>query len=239
MAGWTAPGILSALSDTVHRLQPDIVAIAGNLTASGQSREFQIAQIFLDSLPSPQIVVPGEKDFPRLGQLSRLMNSSGGFSKHIESSPVPYFADRELVVVGVDSSSTSKKNSVGEAELSEIHRVLESADPGAIKVLVSYREVFLPDLFAPRPEDDRVFRSVFDIQLGGPLERTAGSQGARSSDTTLFFPCASRPEGLGFHLVRIDKPQITIERYGWQVANGEFRLLGSDSYALSAEQETA
>jgi predicted MPP superfamily phosphohydrolase len=46
------------------RSQPDLVAISGDLTQRARITEFQSARRFLDAIPFPQIVVPGNHDVP-------------------------------------------------------------------------------------------------------------------------------------------------------------------------------
>jgi hypothetical protein len=241
MVGWTSPAVLVAMADALHRLQPDVVAVSGNLTASGQSGELRAASTFLSTLPSPQVVVPGDLDrASTLSRVSRLLASSENFSTAVESNPTPCFADREIILVGVNSSNSSgaKPGAIDSGHRLRVENLLETADPTALRVLVSFRPVFLGDKFDPRPEDERVFRSVFDLALVGPLEPET-QRVFRPSDTTLFVSSPARPEGLGFHLVRVQPPEVVLERYGWKAENGEFRLLGTETLRLAEARWTA
>ncbi len=43
----------------INEMAPNLVVVSGDLTQRAKSREFIAAREFLDQLPGPQIVVPG------------------------------------------------------------------------------------------------------------------------------------------------------------------------------------
>ena len=225
MVGWTSPSVLLEMADTLHRLQPDVVAFAGNLTTSGTGTEFKNAKELLESFPSPQVIVPGDRD----QSSTRWLAGTGSFHKIVESQTTPHFIDREIAVIGVESTSSRGVLSIKDSDRKEVERLLSTTEPGAIKILVSHHRVFYGDRFEPSEADDRVFRSAFDVQLIGPLEPTHAVQGARPSDTTIFVPCANRPEGIAFNLLRIQPPEVVVERYGWQQETASYKLLETNT----------
>ena len=56
--------LIEPLVRVVREVEPDLVAISGDLTQRARSYQFQEARLFLDTLPKPQIVVPGNHDIP-------------------------------------------------------------------------------------------------------------------------------------------------------------------------------
>ena len=56
--------LLDPLRDTVHALAPDLVVVSGDLTQRARRAQFAQAAAFLDALPGPQLVVPGNHDVP-------------------------------------------------------------------------------------------------------------------------------------------------------------------------------
>lgn len=238
MIGWTSSDVLTALSESLACLQPDVVAVSGNLTMGGTATELRHAREFLDGLPSPQVVVPGDSDYSPYARMSNLLTASNGFAKCVEANPTPCFADREIVVIGTNSArGSSDRKAMLSEEQGRVNSILEKAEPGALRILVSFRPTFLGDRFEPREDDGRVFRSVFDLQLEGPLD-SRKAQGFRPSDTTLFVSCGSRPEGLGFNLLRVRTPEIVVEQYGWKHEVADFRLLGSETLHLARAEWT-
>ena len=54
--------LLGPLHDLVHSIAPDVVVVSGDLTQRAKAEQFEEARAFLDTLPGPQIVVPGNHD---------------------------------------------------------------------------------------------------------------------------------------------------------------------------------
>jgi 3',5'-cyclic AMP phosphodiesterase CpdA len=60
--GRVNPSLLAPLVKTINEIEPDLVAVSGDLTQRARSHQFREARAFLDSLPQPQIIVPGNHD---------------------------------------------------------------------------------------------------------------------------------------------------------------------------------
>src|SRR5205085_3605230 len=56
--------LLPPLTALVNRLEPDLVAISGDLTQRAKPEQFAQARAWLDTLPAPKVVVPGNHDIP-------------------------------------------------------------------------------------------------------------------------------------------------------------------------------
>lgn len=67
------PNALAAAREALLRVRPDVVAISGDLTQAGRRREFEAAAKYLDSLPFPLVVAPGNHDAPVYNLLARVM----------------------------------------------------------------------------------------------------------------------------------------------------------------------
>ena len=62
--GRTDDALLTPLASVIAKLAPDLIAVSGDLTQRARTAEFQAARAFLDRLPKPQIIVPGNHDVP-------------------------------------------------------------------------------------------------------------------------------------------------------------------------------
>lgn len=58
------PELVEALVTELNVEQPDLVAVSGDLTQRALAKEFKAARAFLDRLPQPVLVVPGNHDVP-------------------------------------------------------------------------------------------------------------------------------------------------------------------------------
>ena len=95
--------VVDAVRHTVHDLAPDLVAVSGDFTQRARARQFAEAREFLASLPSPQLIVPGNHDVPLHNVFARFFNPLGGYRRHMTDNLMPHFIDRELVVIGASS----------------------------------------------------------------------------------------------------------------------------------------
>ncbi|HVL55812.1 MAG TPA: metallophosphoesterase, partial [Burkholderiaceae bacterium] len=62
--GRLAEEVVGPLADAAARLRPDLIAVSGDLTQRARASQFRSARQFLDLLPGPKIVVPGNHDVP-------------------------------------------------------------------------------------------------------------------------------------------------------------------------------
>src|SRR5471032_1577415 len=106
--------LLAPLRALVERLEPDVVVVSGDLSQRARSSEFIAARHFLDTLPQPQIVVPGNHDVPLYNVFQRVLSPLGKYLSIVTSDLEPSYIDDEIAVVGVNTarSLTWKRGSI-------------------------------------------------------------------------------------------------------------------------------
>src|SRR5947209_5419336 len=85
-------------------LQPQLVVISGDLTQRARTSQFQEARRFLESLPQPQIVVPGNHDVPAYNLVRRFLDPLKRYRQYITSDLLPTYIDDEIAVFGLNSA---------------------------------------------------------------------------------------------------------------------------------------
>ena len=73
------PATLGPLEAAVKRLEPHAVVVSGDLTQRAKAKQFREARAFLDRLPQPQVVVPGNHDVPLYRVWERFLAPYGKF----------------------------------------------------------------------------------------------------------------------------------------------------------------
>lgn len=100
-------GLMDSILDGVNRMAPDVVVIAGDLTASGYDWEFEEAARRLQRVEPPMIVIPGNHDSRNVGYIHFERLFGQRFSRYRQAFD-PDRAERlrasGFTVVGVDSS---------------------------------------------------------------------------------------------------------------------------------------
>src|SRR5918996_3204034 len=99
--------LIDPLIRVVREIEPDLVAISGDLTQRARSYQFQQARSFLDALPKPQIVVPGNHDIPLHNLFTRFFEPLTKYRRYITDDLEPVYADEEMVIVGVNTARSS------------------------------------------------------------------------------------------------------------------------------------
>lgn len=101
--GRARPELLEPLIDAVAATAPDLVAISGDLTQRARDGQFEAARAFIDRLPVPCLVVPGNHDVPLDNLAVRLVRPWSRYRRWIASDLEPSFEDAELSVIGVNT----------------------------------------------------------------------------------------------------------------------------------------
>src|SRR5688572_8134674 len=96
--------VVAALIATINDLRPDVVAVSGDLTQRARRWQFREARAFLDRLPGPQIVVPGNHDIPLYNPFYRFASPLQRFRDYITEDLNPYFCDSEIALIGANTT---------------------------------------------------------------------------------------------------------------------------------------
>src|SRR6185503_6824156 len=107
-------------------LGPDLVAVCGALTQRARSWQFREARAFLERLPQPQIVVPGNHDVPLHNLFARIFQPLNKYRRYVTDELQPVYADDEIVVVGVNTarSLTIKGGRINEDQVANVREQL-------------------------------------------------------------------------------------------------------------------
>src|SRR4051794_5611299 len=100
--GRVDPLVVDALRGTVNTLAPDLVVVSGDFTQRARGKQFRKARAFIEALPRPQLVIPGNHDVPMHNVFARFFNPLGRYRKHITTDLQPTYEDDEVVVIGTD-----------------------------------------------------------------------------------------------------------------------------------------
>ena len=144
-----------------------LLVVSGDFTQRARPGQFARAAEYLQGLPTPRIVVPGNHDVPMYDVVRRFAFPLRRYRRYISDDLAPSYQDDEMFVLGVSTarSFTHKSGWMDEPQLAEIQRQMCGAPPGRIKVLVTHHP------FIPSPRDPRS-----DVVRGAPraLQRFEG-----------------------------------------------------------------
>jgi 3',5'-cyclic AMP phosphodiesterase CpdA len=225
--------------------RPDVIAISGDLTQRARSHQFRAARAFLDALPVPYVVVPGNHDVPVWDMVSRLWRPVARYRRCITEDLYPTYIDDEIAVIGINTAHgiTIKGGRITDEQS---HHVCTELSTHAAKwrVLVAHHPFVVPHGV---PRDDRVDGADaalprledcgLDVILTGHLHvpYSADVAGVRSEDQRVVAvhagTCMSRRlrgEPNGYNRLELAGDRLTIVHRTW---NGQDFIDGpSKSY---------
>ena len=235
------PATLDPLLQAAREIRPDVVAISGDLTQRARRNQFWQAREFLRRLPGALIVVPGNHDVPLYNVVARFAFPLSNYRRYISADLEPFYSDNEIAIAGVNTahSRTFKGGRVTPQQIAHLRKRLCSAGPDVTKMLVTHHPVDLPETYSDKLLVRRA-RGVMealvacdaDVLLAGHLHTShAGRATERHrihGHTALIVQAgtATSTRGRGqlnsFNVLRIERPEIDIQRYDWSSERGEF-----------------
>jgi 3',5'-cyclic AMP phosphodiesterase CpdA len=234
------PATLQPLIAALQKIQPDLVAVSGDLTQRARIAQFKEAKAFLNSLPSPQIVVPGNHDLPLDNLVLRLFSPLSRFKRYITRDLAPVHIDDEIAVLGLNTTRRMlvKNGRVNVEQVSGINKQFGNLRGSHTRIVVTHHPFDLPSGFddAQRVGQSRMAMTNFaksgvDIFLAGHLHVTHAGNTERfeiAGHTALVIQAgtATSTRGRGelnsFNVIRIQESELSVETYGWQPAHQSF-----------------
>jgi 3',5'-cyclic AMP phosphodiesterase CpdA len=149
--GRIEPATLEPLVAALRRLAPDVVAISGDLTQRARRGQFRAARAYLDRLPGPRLVVPGNHDIPLYDVFSRFARPLSNYRRYVTTDLAPVYADDEIALVGINTarSRTFKRGRVNARQIeAAVRQLIDSRAP--TKMVVTHHPFDLPAGHADR-----------------------------------------------------------------------------------------
>jgi 3',5'-cyclic AMP phosphodiesterase CpdA len=237
--------VAEALLEDLEERFPSLVTVSGDLTQRARIVEFQAARAFLDRLPAPSLVVPGNHDVPLYDVVRRFARPLHRYRAFITPDLSPVYRDDEITVLGINTarSLTFKDGRISEGQVAHLRRQLGPPE-GIFKVVVTHHQ------FIPPPGGKKVVgRAGFalgaleacgvDLLLAGHLHR--GYSGDVRSHHPLVrrsivvvqagtaISLRGRGEPNSYNFLTIDRDRIEVVVRAWD----GHRFAPSESYAYA------
>jgi 3',5'-cyclic AMP phosphodiesterase CpdA len=241
--------LIKPLTDAVREVGPDVLAVAGDLTQRARSSQFREAREFLDALPSPQVVVPGNHDVPLYNVFARFLSPLGKFRRHITDDLEPFYEDEEVIVLGINTarSLTTKYGRVDERQVAHVRERLCRYPEEVTKMVVTHHPFDLPEGHDEREIVGRAGLAMealaacgADILLAGHLHVSHTGQTAVRYKTrghsALVVQAGTatstrgRGEANSFNVIRVKHPHVQVERRVWNPEGAAFRAANAETF---------
>jgi 3',5'-cyclic AMP phosphodiesterase CpdA len=250
--------VLRGLRQELARISPHLIVVSGDLTQRARIPEFQQARAFLDSLPGPRVVVPGNHDLSPLYSFRRWRTPLARYMRYVTPDLQPFYADEELAVIGINTAraSTMKGGRINRLQVIRACERLAGAPPAATRVIVTHHPFDLPLNGAgaivgrARMAMAGFARCSVDLFLSGHLHLS------HTGPTAMRYPISGysalvveagtavssrvRGEFNSWNLLRLQPGRADIERFTWEgcrfaVTQRDSYRRGPDGWALQAD----
>jgi 3',5'-cyclic AMP phosphodiesterase CpdA len=249
--GAADPRVAEAFLGRAAELAPDLTLLSGDLTMRARRRELAAAREFVERLPAPRLVIPGNHDIPGFNHpYDRFARPFRRYRRFFGPELEPEFHLPGVHAVGLNSTKAFgfhadwSEGRISRAALDRAGRRF-AAGPGGLRVLVLHHPLLAPagpgrPLVKPLPDLlDLIGGQRIDLILCGHFHRsqlaTLGPDdswhGVVSQAATV---CSTRLQGepQGFHEILAGDGRIEVVRHGFRA--GTFAAQAVRSFERSA-----
>ena len=253
--GYNDPLLAEALAKALAQINPNVLVVSGDLVEHATDAEFQHARAFLESLPRPQIIVPGNHDLPFYNLWRRFTEGLEKYRQFVTDDPQPAFVDSELAIVGADSAHLYpvKGGKITDSQLDDLVALFSTFPSDLVRVLVTHHPFDLPEPSNPHLLIGHSRRAVtrlapvVDVLLAGHVHLSStGTTSTRykmEGHAMAFVQAGTaisdrnKGETNSFNVIRTcsaesRKKQVIIDRYSWTKDEHEFECKDSKQYRL-------
>ena len=132
------PAVAAALA-YAQNAKPDLVLVSGDITQAGRRREFEAAARWLEAMPEPVFVIPGNHDTPYWDLIARLAWPWRRYEGLIGHPAVDHqFQTERLAVRGVNTARAAQMRwnwSKGQIDLDQTRRAARALSEAPAKAL--------------------------------------------------------------------------------------------------------
>lgn len=245
------PPILDPLIAFIRETKPDLVAISGDFTQRARTVEYIAAREFLDQIPFPKIVVPGNHDVPLRNLFLRFVRSLGSYRRYICDDLQPFFSDEEIAVAGVNTARalTWKDGRINQRQLRKLRESFRALRGDQTRIVVTHHPFDLPAgahgevvgrsrlamITLAQCQVDMLLSGHFHIAGIGHTATRYNMPGFSalivSSGTSTSTRGRGQPNSL--NVIYIEQATITIDRRVWERDASAFAPVSSERFHRS------
>lgn len=227
--GREVPEVVEALAAELNRAPPDLMAVSGDLTQRARVREYQAARAFLDRLPQPLLVVPGNHDVP-VNPFRRLFAPWAHWQRWISPELEPVIHAEHFCAIGVNSARRAgmyfdwSRGRINMEQLKQTEAAL-GACRKALYIVVAHHPFLLTEASAHRRTISRgklalprLLKAEVDLILGGHVHLAFSGvvDGIVVAQTGTSVSSRLKGEPNSYNRIRADKEVIEIDNMVWQ-----------------------
>lgn len=229
------PQITADLVASVHAEKPDLVILSGDFTQRARRGQFEAARDFVNALPEPKLVIPGNHDMPLWNIFARIFFPFANYSRFIEPLGVAgaSYRDEEMAVIGLNTARrfTGKNGRISEEQVERVREFLGDLGEGVTRILVTHHpigqianEVFVDLAFRSQLAFPRLVKAGVQMMLSGHHHRCLSGTVEETEDEeqalivyagTANSTRTREGDGNTYNLICVDGHKILVRVMRW------------------------
>jgi 3',5'-cyclic AMP phosphodiesterase CpdA len=174
------PRVARGVLQMIDQRRPDAVVLSGDLTQRARPEQFREARAFVDAIPVPVVVVPGNHDVPMYRFWERILDPFGAYRRWFADELEPVYRADGLLVVGINTAYnwTIKEGRITLDRLLAVGELLAAAPDGVFKVVVAHHHLIPPPNFGTQTVLSNAYEAIdlfstvgVDLILSGHLHQ--------------------------------------------------------------------
>ncbi len=229
--GRVDPEVAAAITRDLIELDPVLVIISGDITQRARARQFAAAREFLDGIPFPKLIVPGNHDIPLYNLGRRFLSPLGRYKRYISQELNPSFIDNEVAVFGINTARpfTWINGRISDAQIEQVCARAGKLSPSLFKIAVTHHPFIPPPRGAPLSVVGRARKALralescgMELVLSGHFHMAyTGDVTIEAADRRILVVHAStlstrrRGEPNAYNFINIQPPRLSILSRVW------------------------
>lgn len=161
----TRAGVAEQIQEQVRVFDPEIVVISGDLTHRARPEQFRQAREFLDGLPFPLFLIPGNHDVPHLNPMARIFRPFDRYREHVQMELEPVYRSDGLTLTGLNTVRSARfhQGRIAEQQLADLTHIFAESSREACRVVVTHHSLIGPPggrIKQPMPNRSRILRRL-------------------------------------------------------------------------------
>lgn len=238
--GSDEPLVTQDLVASVNQANPDLIVLSGDFTQRATRDQFERARQFVEQLPQPRLVVPGNHDMPLFNIFARLFWPYSNYEKFIRPLGVAdaRFVDDEIALIGLNTARrfTGKNGRVSKGQVEAVRAFFADIPDDIFQIVVTHHplsqadnEVFLELAFHAELAVNVLVTGKVHILLSGHHHRALDGKIEETDDRrqalivyagTANSTRLREGDGNTYNLLRLDWPNAEIMVMRWVPGTG-------------------
>jgi 3',5'-cyclic AMP phosphodiesterase CpdA len=173
--GSVPAGLAELLRLELVRAAPDIIVVAGDLTMRSRTREFSQSKAWLESLPAPLMLLPGNHDLPVWNVFERFANPFARYAKATGAPLMPVFEDAGCFILGLNTTASWhphfqwQEGIARRGDVIAAQKLLAAAPADKLRIVATHHPLFKVASL-PRARPVRRFEQALDMLANENVE---------------------------------------------------------------------